>query len=119
MYQFRLIFCSSHNVSIARVRVIVLTATFNNISVISWRSVILVEETGVSGDVACHLRTLSHNVVLSTPRYELTTLGTDCIGSFKSNNHTTTTPPCNYCRHRHELNIINVTHCKNVSGRKV
>jgi len=30
-----------------RVRVIVLNATFNNISVILWQSVLLVEETGV------------------------------------------------------------------------
>jgi len=44
--------------------------------------------------------TLSHNVVSSTPRlsggFELTTLvmiGTDCIGSYKSNYHTTTTAP--------------------------
>jgi hypothetical protein len=29
-----------------RVRVLVFNATFNNISVISWRSVLLVEETG-------------------------------------------------------------------------
>jgi hypothetical protein len=28
----------------------VLNATFNNISVISWRSVLLMEETGVSGE---------------------------------------------------------------------
>ena len=28
----------------------VLDATFNNISVISWRSVLLVEETGVPGE---------------------------------------------------------------------
>jgi hypothetical protein len=32
---------------LVRVRVIVFNATFNNISVISWRSVLLVEETGV------------------------------------------------------------------------
>ena len=32
------------------VRVMVLNATFNNISVISWRSVLLVEETGVPGE---------------------------------------------------------------------
>jgi hypothetical protein len=31
-----------------RVRVMVINATFNNISVISWRSVLLVEETGVN-----------------------------------------------------------------------
>jgi len=28
----------------------VIKATFNNISVISWRSVLLVEETGVTGE---------------------------------------------------------------------
>jgi hypothetical protein len=46
-------------------------ATFNKISVISWQSVLLVEETGVSGEnhrpVPRHCQTLSHNVVLSTP----------------------------------------------------
>ena len=31
-------------------RVMVLNATFYNISVISWRSVLFVEETGVSGE---------------------------------------------------------------------
>jgi hypothetical protein len=46
----------------------VLNATFNNISVISWRSVLLVEETGVPGEN--HRQTLSHNVVSSTPRHE-------------------------------------------------
>jgi len=33
-----------------RVRVIVLNATFNNISFISWWSVVLVEETGLVGE---------------------------------------------------------------------
>jgi len=32
------------------VRVVVFNATFNNISVISWRSVLLVEEIGVPGE---------------------------------------------------------------------
>jgi hypothetical protein len=32
------------------VRVMVFNATFNNISVISWWSVLLVEETGVPGE---------------------------------------------------------------------
>ena len=49
----------------------VLNATFNNISVILWRSVLLVEETGVPAEnhraAASHLQTLSHNVVSSTP----------------------------------------------------
>jgi hypothetical protein len=42
----------------------VLNATFNNISVISWRSVLLVEETGENHLPAIsHGQTLSHNVV--------------------------------------------------------
>ena len=51
----------------------VFRATFNNISVISWRSVLLVEETGVPAEnnrpVASHWQTLSHNVVSSTPHH--------------------------------------------------
>jgi hypothetical protein len=42
-------------------------ATFNNISVISWRSVLLVEETGGPGEnlrpASSHWQILSHNVV--------------------------------------------------------
>jgi hypothetical protein len=57
-----------------RERVMVLNATFNNISVISWRSILLEEETGVPGEnhrnVASHRQTLSHNMVSSTPRHE-------------------------------------------------
>ena len=53
-------------------RVMVFNATFNNISVISWRSVLLMEETGVPGEnqrlAASNWQTLSHNVVSSTPR---------------------------------------------------
>ena len=49
-----------------------LKATFNSISVISWRSVLLVEETGSPGEnhrpVASQRQTLLHNVVSSTPR---------------------------------------------------
>ena len=50
-----------------------LNATFNNISVISCRSVLLMEETGVPGKnylpIIC--QTLSHIVVSSTPRLDL------------------------------------------------
>ena len=62
----------------------------------------MLEETGWNGEnkrsVASHWQTLSHNVVSSTPRHELTTLvakNTDCMGSCKSNYHTimTTTVP--------------------------
>ena len=55
-----------------KVRVMVFNATFNNISVISWWSVLLLEETRVPGEnhrsAASHLQTLSQNVVSSTPR---------------------------------------------------
>ena len=44
-------------------------ATFNNILVISWREVLLVEKTGVPGEnhrpAVSHWQTLSHNVVSS------------------------------------------------------
>jgi hypothetical protein len=47
-------------------------ATFNNSSVISWQSILLVEETGVHREnhwlVASHWQTLSLYVVSSTPR---------------------------------------------------
>ena len=35
---------------VVRVRVTVLNTTINNISIISWRSVLLVEETGAPGE---------------------------------------------------------------------
>ena len=51
-----------------RVTIIAFNATFNNISVISWRSVLLVEETRVSGEnhrpVASYWQTISHNTNL-------------------------------------------------------
>jgi hypothetical protein len=48
----------------------VFNATFNNISIISWQSVLLVEETRVPGENHCHGQTLSHNVVSNTSRHE-------------------------------------------------
>ena len=48
-----------------------INATFNNISVISWQSFLLVEETGENRRPAAnHGQALSHNVVSSTPRHE-------------------------------------------------
>ena len=82
-----------------KVRVVVFDATFNNSSAISWRSVLLVKETGENHrPVASHWQTLSHNDVSSTPRHErefelstLVVIHTDCTGSSKSNYHTITT----------------------------
>jgi len=52
----------------------VFNATFNHISVISWWSVLLVEENEVPVEnhrpVASHWQSLSHNVVSSTPGHE-------------------------------------------------
>ena len=52
--------------------VMVINATLTNISVISWPSVLLVEETGVPGEnlrpAASHSQTFSHNVLSNTPR---------------------------------------------------
>jgi hypothetical protein len=61
----------------------------HNISIISWQSVLLVEESGVPREnqrpVVSHSQTLSHNVVSSTPRLNgikthnfIVVIGTDC-----------------------------------------
>jgi hypothetical protein len=80
------------------VRIIVFNVTFNNISAISWWLVLLVEENWVPGEksltnfnIKCCIEYTSHR-----REFELTTLvliGTDCIGSYKSNYHTITTTP--------------------------
>jgi hypothetical protein len=52
--------------NISTLMILIFNATFNNISVRLWRSVLLVEVTGVPGEnhrpVASHWQTLSHNV---------------------------------------------------------
>ena len=64
--------CINTLVHTFRVRFMVLNATFNNISVILWRSVLLVEESGVPAEnhrpAASHWQTSSTNVVSNTPR---------------------------------------------------
>ena len=72
--------------------------TFNNISVISWQSVLLVEETG-GAEKTTDLRQVTdklyHITLYTSPwsGFELTTsvlICTDCICSCKSNYHTIT-----------------------------
>jgi hypothetical protein len=74
------------------IRVMMVNATFNNISDISWRSILLVEETRVHGEnhrpVASHWETLSHNVVSSRSRLTgiltLHWISPDCINMLVS-----------------------------------
>jgi hypothetical protein len=83
----------------------VFNATFNNISVISWRSVLLVEETGGPRENKSQVtdklyHKILYQVHLTWARFELTMLviGADCTGNCKSNCHTIgtkTAPECN------------------------
>ena len=87
MHQLRILF-----------RLMVFNVTFNNISVISWRSDLLVGETGAPEenhrpvqvtDKLCYLICYTS----PSPRFELTTsvvIGTDCIDSCKFNYQTIT-----------------------------
>ena len=70
----------------------VLNATFNNISVISWRSVLLVEETGVPGenyrpDQLYHILLHQVHLAMSGILITLVVISTDCTVSCKSHDH--------------------------------
>ena len=90
---------SRRDLDICMVRVMMFSAIFNNISVTSWRSVLLPGETRVAAEnhrpVASYFYHLMlYRVHLAWMGFELSTLvviGTDCTGSCKSNYHTITT----------------------------
>ena len=98
----------------------VFNATFNNISAISWQSVILVEETGVPGDTwrkpsTCR-KSLTNFITYCCIEYTskwagfklktLVVIGTDCTGSCKSNYHTITTTTAPKNLHNSESKIL-------------
>ena len=96
----------------------VFNATFNNISVKLWRSVLLVKETRVPGEnhwpVASHWPNLLHNVS-STPRlgrirtHNLVAIGTDYIGSYKSNYDMITTTTASNRTSNYPKKMTNLT----------
>jgi len=77
------------------VRFMVFNATFINISVTSWWSVLLVEETGVPRENTDHIMLCRVDLDMSGIRFEL--IDNDYISSIKSNHHTITitTAPVN------------------------
>jgi hypothetical protein len=107
-----------------RVCLIVFTVTFNNISVISWTSVLLVEETEDQVkiiDLSQATEKLYHIILYTSPwsRFVLTAsvvIATDCIGSYQSNYHmiTATTAPCVLInKYIHAFDSINNLRMKN------
>jgi len=97
------------------VGVMVFNATFNNLWVIPWWLILLMEKTGVPGEnhrpVESHWQTLSHNVVWSTLRLSriLThNFSGDCIGSCKSNYYTNTTAPPSNCNFAENVTNIQI-----------
>ena len=69
-----------------RIRAMVFNATFSNISIISWQSALLMEETGLPKEThrpaASYFQTLSHDVSSSTPRREWDSNSQRCLSFY-------------------------------------
>ena len=96
----------------------VLNATFNNISVISWQSILLMKDTRVHHQpVASHWHTyhiMLYRVHLIWACFELTTLvliNTDCKGSCKSNYNTITASTAHQRLHENNCILYNIGMC--------
>ena len=105
----------------------VFNVTFNNISVLSWRSFLLVEETGVPGEnhrpAASKLDLIMlYRVSFAWVGFELAMLVvicTDCIGRPTFNYHTivttttlATTVYLNEIREGYACRVIDLIHCQ-------
>ena len=97
---------------------LMLNATFNNISGIKWWSVLIVEENGGPGETT-NLSQVSdklYHILLYTStwsRFELTTsvvIGTDCIGSCKSNKYDWKLQIYDTARNVKNLKVYNVSY---------
>jgi hypothetical protein len=89
----------------------VFNTTVNNISVISWRSDLLVEETTDLSQVTDNLyHIMLYQIHLAMSVVQTHNVSGDCTGSCKSNYHaiTTTTASIRIIEHNKEHNIYNV-----------
>jgi len=93
LFGFPYFFCKLWSVSIGyKVSVVVFKVAFNNISVISWWSVLLVEENhwlaASNWPAFSHMLYWIHLAMSGIQITTLVVIGTDCTGSCKSNYHT-------------------------------
>ena len=107
----------------------VFIATFINISVITWWSILLVEEIGVTGEnhqlVASHWKLyhiMLYRLHLAWTEFELTTLvmiSIDCTDSCKSDYHTITTMTALMSKWEFRRQKLFEYKCNNSTNRQV